>query len=63
MKIIREILGRVFAVWGIIWFVLTMLIFLTQLALSRWWLNHFQFGPMEWLWRTLTYGKRQPMRR
>ncbi|MCP4167004.1 MAG: DUF418 domain-containing protein [Chloroflexi bacterium] len=23
----------------------------------------FRFGPMEWLWRTLTYDKRQPMRR
>ena len=42
---------------------LTMLIFVTQLVLSGLWLNHFQFGPMEWLWRSLTYGKRQPMRR
>jgi len=42
---------------------LTMLIFVAQLAFSAWWLNHFQFGPMEWLWRTLTYGKLQPVRR
>jgi uncharacterized protein len=26
------------------------------------WLRHFQFGPMEWVWRSLTYWKRQPMR-
>ncbi len=26
-----------------------------------WWLNHYRFGPAEWLWRSLTYGKRQPM--
>ena len=32
-----------------------------QLALSPWWLKHFRFGPAEWLWRSLTYGKRQPM--
>jgi uncharacterized protein len=41
---------------------LTVLIFVAQLALSAWWLHHFQFGPMEWVWRTLTYGQRQPMR-
>jgi uncharacterized protein len=27
------------------------------------WLQHFRFGPAEWLWRTLTYGQLQPMRR
>jgi uncharacterized protein len=27
------------------------------------WLTHFRFGPMEWLWRSLTYWKIQPMRR
>jgi uncharacterized protein len=34
-----------------------------QLALSPWWLKQFRFGPAEWLWRSLTYGQRQPMRR
>jgi uncharacterized protein len=34
-----------------------------QLWLSPWWLERFQFGPAEWLWRWLTYGKRPPMRR
>ncbi|MEO0321080.1 MAG: DUF418 domain-containing protein, partial [Pseudomonadota bacterium] len=24
---------------------------------------YFRFGPLEWLWRSLTYGKRQKMRR
>lgn len=27
------------------------------------WLRRFRFGPAEWLWRSLTYGQRQPMRR
>jgi uncharacterized membrane protein YeiB len=27
-------------------------------VVSRIWLKHFEFGPLEWLWRTLTYGKR-----
>jgi uncharacterized protein len=34
-----------------------------QLALSAWWLARYRFGPVEWLWRSLTYWKRQPMRR
>ncbi len=29
---------------------------------SRWWLKHFKYGPFEWLWRSLTYLKFQPMR-
>lgn len=33
-----------------------------QLILSPIWLRHFRFGPAEWLWRSLTYGKAQPMR-
>ena len=32
-----------------------------QVPASVWWLRHFRFGPAEWLWRSLTYGKSQPM--
>lgn len=35
----------VFAIWAF------------QLIVSPWWLNRFHFGPCEWLWRALTYGK------
>jgi len=41
----------VFAIWA------------AQLIISPLWLRHYRFGPVEWLWRTLTYMKRQPMRR
>jgi uncharacterized protein len=41
---------------------LTIIIFLIQIPLSVWWLRRFQFGPIEWLWRSLTYCQRQPMR-
>ena len=34
-----------------------------QLPISGWWLRRYRFGPAEWLWRTLTYGRRQPLRR
>jgi uncharacterized protein len=33
-----------------------------QLLLSPWWLDRYRFGPVEWLWRSLTYWKRQPFR-
>ena len=31
--------------------------FVVQVPLSRWWLSRFQLGPMEYLWRVLTYGR------
>ena len=34
-----------------------------QIAWSKWWMDRFRFGPFEWLWRTATYWKAQPMRR
>ena len=34
-----------------------------QLAWSPLWLQRFRFGPAEWVWRSLTYGVRQPLRR
>jgi uncharacterized protein len=40
---------------------LAVTIYLLQVLFSRWWLHHFRYGPMEWLWRTLTYGHRQPI--
>ena len=36
-------------------------VWILNLGLSPLWLRHFQFGPMEWVWRSLTYWRRQPM--
>ena len=41
----------VFSVWAV------------QIVISPIWLKHFHFGPVEWLWRGLTYGKAPPFRR
>lgn len=41
---------------------LSVVIYALQIPLSTWWLSHFRFGPIEWLWRSLTYSYRQPMR-
>jgi len=42
---------------------LTIFIYLLQIPISHWWMKHFKYGPAEWLWRSLTYLKPQPMRR
>ncbi|MCM8557882.1 DUF418 domain-containing protein [Sphingomicrobium sediminis] len=41
---------------------ITAAIFIAQVWWSKWWLARYRFGPLEWLWRSLTYGKAQPMR-
>jgi uncharacterized protein len=45
--------GRVSPLMGL---VPTILIYSMQVALSVWWLQRFASGPMEWLWRRLTYA-------
>jgi len=35
-------------------------IYSAQLMIAPLWLRYFRLGPLEWLWRTLTYGKRPP---
>jgi uncharacterized protein len=37
--------------------------FAVEAVCSTVWLRLFRFGPAEWLWRSLTYGRLQPMRR
>ena len=44
-------MGIVLAIWTV------------QLIISPWWMARFRYGPLEWLWRTLTYLKWQPMRK
>jgi uncharacterized membrane protein YeiB len=34
-----------------------------QVVFSTWWLSKFRYGPMEWLWRAITYWQLPPMRR
>lgn len=36
-------------------------LYAAQVGFSLAWMSHFQFGPVEWFWRTLTYGWRQPI--
>ena len=36
-------------------------VFILQVVLSAWWLRRFLYGPVEWLWRSAMYAKRQPL--
>jgi len=51
-----------FGLWGKVGPALDLVLavaifFVIQVPLSRWWLSRFQIGPMEYLWRVLTYGR------
>lgn len=46
---------EMYYVVGVVW--------LIQILWSHLWLKYFLFGPLEWLWRSLTYWSWQPMRR
>jgi len=43
-------------------YLVALAIWAVQLILSPLWLRYFLFGPLEWVWRSLTYWKRQPFR-
>ncbi len=36
-----------------------LIVFICQMFISKWWLSRFYYGPLEWLWRSLTFGKVQ----
>ena len=38
-------------------FLISLAIFAVQVVYSRWWMARFRFGPLEWLWRAITYGR------
>jgi uncharacterized protein len=53
------LIGEVGPLFGLI---VALVVFPVQMAASAWWLARFRFGPIEWLWRSLTYRRLQPMR-
>ena len=54
------LMGRIGAAGGL---AIAVAIYAAQAVFSRWWLERYRFGPLEWLWRTLMYGERQQWRR
>jgi uncharacterized protein len=52
--------GKVERVWQ---FAIVLAVWALQLVVSPIWLRYFLFGPLEWLWRSLTYLQWEPIRR
>lgn len=49
---------------GLIYVLLTAtVVYLFQIVFSHIWLHYFQFGPLEWIWRMLTYGKKYKLKK
>jgi uncharacterized protein len=40
---------------------IALVVFGIQIVFSRLWLARFRFGPLEWVWRSATYGRWQPL--
>jgi len=38
-------------------FITATVCFILQVMLSKLWLKYFKFGPLEWCWRCLSYGR------
>lgn len=43
--------------------IIVVVVYTMQIFVSKAWLKKYRYGPLEWLWRTLTYGKKQPLKR
>ena len=41
--------------------VLAVMLFGIQILFAQYWFRHFNYGPVEWLWRNATYFKIQPL--
>jgi uncharacterized protein len=56
--------GHGFALYGRVprWgqMLIVLAVWAVVIAFANWWLARFRYGPLEWLWRSLTYGRKQP---
>lgn len=56
--------GGLFNSVDAVWFIpIVLVVFLVQIGLSKLWMKHFSYGPLEWIWRTLTYLKVMPIKK
>ena len=44
-------------------YIYTGVVWIIEIIWSHIWLRHFRFGPLEWAWRSLTYWKKQPLKK
>lgn len=52
------------AEWALYGYILTAIaVYIVQVCLSSWWFRKFNYGLLEWSWRSLSYGRIFPLRR
>ncbi|NAY90992.1 DUF418 domain-containing protein [Muricauda sp. JGD-17] len=56
-------LGMIGELRNLYTFALSLMIVAIQMFLSKWWLKRFQYGPLEWLWRSATFLKSFPLKK
>ena len=44
-------------------FLIALAVIVMQMLISKWWLKKFQYGPLEWLWRSITFFKWYPFKK
>ena len=55
-------IGMMYQMGPFSWTLLAIGILVLQIIVSTLWLRYFRFGPIEWVWRSLTYSRMQPLR-
>lgn len=56
--------GSVFGGWGsAALFLFGIVLYVLQAVISKYWLKYYLYGPLEWLWRSLTYMRVQPFKK
>lgn len=54
-------LGYMWKMGPVYYTIFGVLVFIGQVIISTVWLKFFNYGPVEWLWRSATYKKWQPL--
>lgn len=54
-------IGNTMPYW--FYFSLAVFVFIFQLFISKWWLSKYNYGPIEWLWRSASYRKVFPFKK
>ena len=56
-------LGMIAQIRNVYTFLIGFLMIVVQVIISKWWIKRFYYGPFEWIWRCLTWGKIMPLYR
>jgi len=56
-------LGYIGELRNIYTFSIGIVLIILQMLFSKWWLDNYKYGPLEWLWRSLTYFKLFPFKK